>query len=283
MYLIVVLIAVVILQFWGAQNPLHRDELFTRWRAAVSGTAFLRSQRDLQMALTISVPVVAVVIAALLLPLVFWLVLAVLVLLYALGRGEFAPDVLGYTSACNDNAWPAAIAKAKSQGVDTDHVATGDWLALNQKMLEATAYQGFERLFAVLFWFILFGPAGALLYRLSFLYLQQARLDPSESEPRFAARWLWALEWPAVRLLGLSFAITGNFVGCVNRWKDSVFRAESSSACVLRDTVLGALSVDDELVQSCDCTQREIAALKRLYARTLWFWVGCLALVTLLY
>lgn len=283
MYLIVVLIAIVVLQFWGAQNPLHRDELFARWRAAVLKPAFLRPQGGLRLVITVAVPVAVVVVAALFLPTVFWLVLAVLVLLYSLGRGEFAPDVQGYALACNDSAWPVAIAKAKSQGVDIDHVASGDWPTLNQKMLEATAYQGFERLFAVLFWFILFGPAGALLYRLSFLYLQQARLDQPEPEQRFAARWLWALEWPAVRMLGLSFAITGNFVGCVNRWKDSVFCAESSSAGVLRDTVLGALSVDDELVQSCDCTQREIAALKRLYARTLWFWMGCLALVTLLY
>ena len=85
-----------------------------------------------------------------------------------------------------------------------------------------------------------------------------------------------------VRLLGASFAITGNFVGCVNRWKAYVFCVTSSSGSVLRETVLGALSVDDELMQSCDCTQREITALKRLYTRTLWFWVACLAIWTLM-
>lgn len=283
MYLIVVLIAIIVLQFWGAQNPLHRDGWFDRWRQAVAKASLPSRHSWLQLLITIMVPVAMVVAVMFLLPTFLWFFLAILVLLYSLGRGEFAPDVHGYALACSDSAWRVAAAKARLQGVDTDPLATDDWPTLNQKMLEATAYQGFERLFAVLFWFLLFGPAGALAYRLSFLYQQQARRDQQEPAQHLGARWLWALEWPAVRVLGLSFAITGNFVGCINRWKRYALSAESATARVLRETVLGALSVDDELMQSCDCTPREIAALKRLYARTLWFWVGGLALVTLLY
>lgn len=282
MYLIVILIAIVVLQFWGAQNPLHRDELFIRWQNTVSSVAAFRPHSGVQLMITVAVPVAIILALALLLPTFLWFLLAVLVLLYSLGRGEFAPDVHAYTSACSDNAWQEAMATAKRQGVDIDPIASNDWPTLNQRMLEATAYQGFERLFAVFFWFILFGPAGALLYRLSFLYLQHER-HGSLASPHVAARWLWALEWPAVRVLGFSFAITGNFVGCINRWKNYALCAEGTSAYVLRETVLGALSVDDELMLSCDCTQREVAALKRLYSRTLWFWVGCLALGTLLY
>lgn len=283
MYLIVVLIAIVVLQFWGAQNPLHRDEMFARWRTAIAKLPALPRHPWLQLLVAVMLPVGTVVVAALLLPTFLWFILAVVILLYSLGRGEFATDVQGYALACSDNAWHVAATKARQQGVDTDPLAIGDWSTLHQKMLEATAYQGFERLFAVLFWFLLFGPAGALLYRLSFLYQRQVIPDQSTQSLQPASRWLWALEWPAVRILGLSFAITGNFVGCVNRWKSYVLSAEYTSAHVLRETVLGALSVDDELVQSCDCTQREVTALKRLYARTLWFWVGCLAVVTLLY
>jgi len=276
MHLIVILLALAGLQFWGGKNPLHRDTAFDSWSGLVSGWQLGSRWWWLRLLVILTVPVAVAAALAVVLPVGFWLVLATVVLLYSLGRGEFAPETTAYTLACNDGAWDVALLKAQRQGADISALTTGDWPALHQRMLEATAYQGFERLFAVIFWFLLFGPAGALLYRLSFLCAQ------SDVENQGIKRWLWALEWVPVRLLGLSFAVTGNFVGCINHWKRHAISTTSSSPSVLRETVLGALSVDDELMQSCDCTQREIAALRRLYTRTLWFWVTCLAFWILL-
>lgn len=276
MYLIVILLALAGLQFWGASNPLHRDRVFHAWLSLVDRVQTFAVQSWLRLLVVLLVPVAVVAAVAAALPGILWLVLATAVLLYALGRGEFAPETTAYTLACNDGAWEVALVKAQKQGAEIQDLPAGDWPGLHQRMLEATAYQGFERLFAVLFWFLFFGPAGALLYRLSFLYRQ---IDPADAR---ATHWLWVLEWMPVRLLGVSFAVTGNFVGCINHWKRHLVSTASSSAAVLRETVLGALSVDDELMQSCDCTQREITALKRLYTRTLWFWVTCVALWILL-
>jgi AmpE protein len=266
MYLIVILCALGLLQFWGAKNPLHRDEIYARWCARIAAWPQAGKHWWLQIGLALAPPVLVAVLLAWWLPPFLWVLWSILVLWYALGRGEFAPETASYTLACNDGAWDVAVNRAFRQGADLTGLAQGDWPQLHQRMLEATAYQGFERLFAVLFWF--------LLYRLSFLYVQ---FYPEER----GRRWLWALEWLPARLLGVSFAVTGNFVGCVNRWKTHVFSLASTSGSVLRETVLGALSVDDELMQSCDCTQREISALKRLYTRTLWFWLTCLAIWTL--
>lgn len=276
MYLIVILLALAGLQFWGAGNPLHRDTVFHAWLSLVDRVQPFAAQSWLRLLIVLLVPVAVVAVVAAVLPGILWLVLATAVLLYALGRGEFAPETTAYTLACNDGAWEVALIKAQKQGAEIQDLVTGNWPGLHQRMLEATAYQGFERLFAVLFWFLFFGPAGALLYRLSFLYRQA---DPADTRAR---HWLWVLEWMPVRLLGVSFAVTGNFVGCINHWKRHLVSTASSSAAVLRETVLGALSVDDELMHSCDCTQREIAALKRLYTRTLWLWVTCVALWILL-
>jgi AmpE protein len=276
MHLIVILLALAALQVWGAKNPLHRDTAFYSWMTIASGWMDrIKEVWWLRLLVVLLVPVAIVAVLALVLPVGFWLVLATVVLLYSLGRGEFAPETTAYALACNDGAWDVAIVKAQKQGAEVQDVVPGAWPQLHERMLETTAYQGFERLFAVIFWFLFFGPAGALLYRLSFLYA-------NTEDAAGAKRWLWALEWLPVRLLGVSFAITGNFVGCLNRWKRQAISAISTSTEVLRESVLGALSVDDELMQSCDCTQREVAALKRLYARTLWFWITCLALWVLL-
>ena len=100
MYLIVILIALSLLQFWGAKNPLHRDTMFYAWSDLVAGWAAVRSLWWVRLAIVLMVPVVLVAVLAWALPLGFWLVLAVVVLLYSLGRGEFAPETNTNTIAC---------------------------------------------------------------------------------------------------------------------------------------------------------------------------------------
>lgn len=276
MNLIIVLMALGCLQIWGETSPFHRDAWFFKWSNWVAKRQVVGTDHWLYAVLVIAAPCVITALGATYLPNYLAYPLALIVLLYALGRGEFASHLRAYTYACDENAWANALEAAQLQGVEVADMAEGDWSALNLRVLEVIAYQGFERLFAVIFWFVFFGPGGALLYRLSYLF------NEKHAEP-FARQWLWGLEWPAVRLLSVSFAITGNFVGCINRWRRHLFSQATSSQQILRETVLGALSVDDELVQSCDCTQREVAALRRLYARTLWFWVSALAIWTILY
>jgi len=272
MLLLHILLALALLQFWGSHNPLHQDAWFERWFNKVSSLSALSKNAYLQGAAIVFAPVIVLALVISILPVPLAFVVSVVVLLYALGRGEFGEEVLGYNQACSDPNWERAAQAAERQGVPVSHLPTNDWPSLHEKMLEAVAYQGFERLFAVVFWFVFLGPIGALLYRLSYLFRS------SHMENTVAQHWLWALEWAPVRVLGVSFAITGNFVGCVNRWRQTLFCSASSASWVLMQSVLGALSVDDELVQSCDVTPREVAALKRLYQRTLWLWLAALAL-----
>lgn len=274
MPLIEILLALGLLQLWGANNPLHKDGWFYRWVISLGGFPLAKTYAVLPLLLGVLVPSVVVGVVYLWLPTFFGVVLAAVVLSYCFGRGEFAADLENYLKACSDSDWLAACATASEQGAQCQSVEFERWQDLHEKMLTASAYQGFERLFAVLFWFLVAGPAGALLYRLSFIYR-------SKFGGTMAKEWLWVIEWPAVRLLGISFAVTGNFVGCFNRWRRWVGCFKSASDFILFQSVMGALSVDDEIVHNCDVTQRELSALKRLYARTLWMWVAVAAIAVI--
>jgi len=46
--------------------------------------------------------------------------------------------------------------------------------------------------------------------------------------------------------------------------------------------VLGALSVCDELPQTCEVTRKELSLLDRLYKRTLWFWLAAAAIIVII-
>ncbi|AKC86294.1 hypothetical protein [Pseudoxanthomonas suwonensis] len=76
---------------------------------------------------------------------------------------------------------------------------------------------GLRRWFAPLLWFLLLGPAGAVLYRLvERAALADAAVLPADNAAgaRAVLRWL---EWPVAQLMTLALALAGNF--------DLVFRA----------------------------------------------------------
>ena len=104
--------------------------------------------------------------------------------------------------------------------------------------MKVISYRGFERTFAVLFWFVIAGAVGALLYRLSIIYREQTA--PESEEANLAEKWLWLIELPAVRLMGLTWAFVGNFDSCP--WRQSLLDTQSSSMTILNNSLRGALS-----------------------------------------
>ncbi|MFL0801726.1 MAG: regulatory signaling modulator protein AmpE [Agarilytica sp.] len=273
MELFIVVIAILFVQVWGAENPLHRDEWFDIWLERINGTVDSASEQAYVFSVVGPVMVFAVLL---------WFVaqhsywplvpVGVIVLLYSFGRGEFSEIVTEYTQACYKEDWESGISRAQRLNVDIEGIAENDWDTLHQQLLEEAAYRGFERMFAILFWFFLLGPTGALFYRLSFMFCERV----PESGP--AKKALWLMEWPAVRVLGLSFAMTGNFAGCMSRWRESVFCVARPTKMTIGQSVLGALSVDDDVTQSCEVTRKELSLMDRLFRRTLWFWLGSAAI-----
>jgi AmpE protein len=266
--IIVVVLALTFLQIWGAKNPLHRDAWFLRWQAWLEAKD--EGAKEWLSFVAVALPLALVLIVfELLMRQSIWLALplAVLVLLYSFGRGEFFEIVREYTQACYIEDWESAGARAARLNVDLADIQENDWSGLHQRVFDEAGYRGFERMFAVLFWFFLLGPLGALMYRLVFLQVH------GEQPNTLAKRWLWILEWPAVRVLGLSFALTGNFGGCIARWKETLFCAKRATEIVLSRSILGALSVEDEMEQTCEVTRKELNLLSTLYQRTLWLWL----------
>jgi len=75
-----------------------------------------------------------------------------------------------------------------------------------------------RHVFAVLLWFmVLPGPTGAILYRLAAFV--QNRWGGRGAFGGFAGRMLALMEWPAVRLTAVSFAIVGDFEDAIYCWR----------------------------------------------------------------
>jgi AmpE protein len=85
-----------------------------------------------------------------------------------------------------------------------------------------------ERLFAVLFWFCLLGPMGAVLYRMTAL---SAENDAPFTLPALTARrWL---DWLPIRLFALLCALAGHFTAVF-----AIFKKHALDGIAANDTLL---------------------------------------------
>ena len=80
---------------------------------------------------------------------------------------------------------------------------------------------GLARWFGVLFWFIVLGPFGAMLYRLTQLARTRAFGVALPAEHAGAVeRLMRVLDWPAAHLMTLALAIAADFDAVASAWRD---------------------------------------------------------------
>lgn len=298
------IVVLLLVQWWGSGAPLQHDAWFVRW------SDFLQSRRYLGPAVHL---VLAIFVPAALLGLLVWVIIYFLsinwlffiyvpVLLYSLGRGNFSAEVKTYlsVSARGDNVLASKLADELRGGAEPEREAVeiNDWTGLHAQTLRVISYRGFERMFAVLFWFFVLGAVGALVYRLSVMYRERSNTG---GHVKLAAKWLWLLEWPAVRVMGLTWAMVGNFETCYRCWQSRLLDVTRSSMTQLSASLYGALGVEESLINAAvdgrvsppldapRLTPSEpayslslIRSSLSLFSRSLLLWVCVVALVTLI-
>ncbi|SEL48780.1 AmpE protein [Pseudoxanthomonas sp. GM95] len=87
-------------------------------------------------------------------------------------------------------------------------------------LVEAVFRSALTRWFSVLFWFLIAGPVGAVLYRLCALSatgVTAARLPQAHREG--AQRLLLLMDWPVAQLMTLSMALMSHFDAVFNAWR----------------------------------------------------------------
>jgi AmpE protein len=278
MTFLAIIIALLLQQARGPEEPLHRDEWFRKWRARFIP---LGSSPVVKLALAVLLPVVAVqVVLGALEPVLFgllWIGASVSLLLYAFGRGDFAAMAERYRHQCRDGDFESAFLTARDE---FGWISAADDPGSAQEVAAVIGrgflYEGYQRLFPVLFYCVLLGPAGALAYRL----LQLCRGD---FEPDLTGRCLFLADWVPVRLLAAAFALTGDFVGSRDQLVASFRDLERDAASVLYG--VGTTAVENPGAgASCpgERAARQNEGFAGLLGRSAICWVVVLALLVVL-
>lgn len=285
MTLIAILLVLAVERFVGAVDHLRGYAWFDRyWRWLENRL----SQRPLWQGplgvLTVLVP------PLLLLGLLSWglylvnpaldFLLAMVVLLYSLGPADLAHQLKRYQAALR--AGENETAQQELRGFHQDDTAPGQLSGILGSILE----QANDRLFAVLFWFVVLGPIGALLYRLSSqLYQRHADIHG-----RFggSVRDLYnLLNWPPARLVALGYALAGSLVEAIEGWRDHEARRLDVNEAILRASGLGALQFrqiygdETETEVHDDDIADWIDSVHGLQIRTLIVWLSVLGIMTI--
>ena len=156
------------------------------------------------------------------------LFLAVVVLFFSLGPNDIGEDVNEYCSALEDDDEERIDQTARTL-IEGD--VPDDALERIHSVEAAVCIQANNRLFAVIFWFVLLGPLGPLgawAYRVTDLVRRRAVFNATregdevatDTDVRDAAVMLhgW-LAWIPARLTAIGYAVAGHFDAALAAWR----------------------------------------------------------------
>jgi membrane protein required for beta-lactamase induction len=202
----------------------------------------------------------------------------VVVLVYCLGPRDLAVDVDTYSEVCQSSD---AELRARAAGRLLEAELPADSAECARAVTHAVLVRANDRLFAVLFWFVLLGPLGAVLYRSAAVLYQQRR---EEGEFGASIGWLHAvLVWLPARLVAIGYALSGHFEAAIEGWREVHQRrpeGSEGSEQVLAVTGSGALGLDEGHDFADDPSSPARAAM-RLVWRNLTIWLVIISVLTL--
>ena len=215
------------------------------------------------------------------------LAFAVLVLLVSFGPRDLRDEVDDYVTALERGDHDEAARRAKEL-LEAD--ASGRGAGLRDAVEDAIFVQANNRLFGVIFWFMVLGPAGAWLFRVSDLLrrraaFQGARDGLHDSLGRALVAVHGLLAWIPARLAAVSYALAGSFEDAVGNWRVAVDRATESALDRSEDLLarVGKASLQPSVAglapESLDAATARGAW--RIVARATWTWLAVIALLVL--
>lgn len=213
------------------------------------------------------------------------MLLGIAVLAYCLGPESFDELVNQYLRACEEKDVRQAQVIARKILLEPP---SNNIHHLSSQVTRAVFYEAEKRLFGVLFWFLLLGPAGALLYRMAvFLAEESYRASGAAADPANALHGV--LDWAPSRLLALTFFVSGSFDDAARGWRRSFaasadLNLRNRMFVILTGTAAMRHEVDDSLALPNSQEEYDLQWLRTarvLVIRSLIVWVTVIALLTL--
>jgi membrane protein required for beta-lactamase induction len=281
MALIAILISLVAERLLGSMEELRRFDWFYAYhRRAAARLAQVRVLNGplgvLLLLLPLIAPVVAIDYYLSGVWLLFGLAFAVLVLLFCFGPRDLEAEVEAFVDARTRDDEESACWHASELLGDEEVESSAE---VTQRIMQNIFVEANERLLAIVFWFVLLGPGGALLYRLSSLFQQQSEQGDGVHEAGVRLHLL--LAWLPARLCAVSYALAGSFVEALHGWRGTDSSWFESSRDILIASGFGALRIEPGEIEDDSRACEQINESMSLVRRAVLVFLSLIALFTL--
>ena len=211
---------------------------------------------------------------------VFGFLFSVLVLVYCLGPRDLEEDVAAYKLAVERDDHEGALLHACDMLGRPVSQRPAE-LAQTVKATILTAVD--ERVLGVLFWFVVLGPVGAALFRLSSVLRRYSQQQNSGLAMAADNLYLIML-WPTARLTVIAYAFAGSFVETIVHCRPGPAYWQLDSEALLRAGGFGALQEDYPPPLPPDDATPDIHGVTQallLAKRAVIIWIGVFAALTI--
>jgi adenosylcobinamide-phosphate synthase len=166
--------------------------------------------------------------------------LAMLVLYLLLDFRGFGVTAEAIASDLKNDNLPGARARVSlTLGLNAEPFGVPE---ISRVTIEHTLTRAHYALFAPAFWFILLGPAGALLYRLA-QSTKQAWAGQETDFTRVSHRVFYWLDWLPSRFTAIGFAVVGDFEDALFCWRTQAAQWKDEAIGIMLASGAGALGV----------------------------------------
>lgn len=224
-----------------------------------------------------------------------YLILSIVVLFFSLGPRDIGEDIDAYCKSLQAEDEERIKQSAKAL---TEADVLEDASKRIQQVEEAVCIQANNRLFAVIFWFVVLGPVGAWVYRVTDLIRRRAvftaaRIQPLTGEQQPGNSVLPAagnlhgwFAWVPARLTAIGFGLAGSFDGAKSAWRapaENLALSHSEQSDRLLARVGTAALALQKLAEESDTERavRGVTAANGLVFRLLFIWAAVIAAMTL--
>jgi AmpE protein len=279
MSFLAMIIALLIAQLRDRDSNFFHDRWLMDMDARLSGMGM---SPGASLLCSVALPAIGVgVVLSYLEPRLFgllWIVFTVVILLYSFGRVNFSAVLERYRAYFNSGNFESAWLDANSESVtEMDAIEEPSPEDVQIHVQQFLIYEGYQGWFAILFFFLVFGPAGALAYRLLQLYSRF-------SEAELAQRLLFYLDWLPVRLVAATFSLTGDFLASRDKLLASFSDPSLSGSEVLVSTASAALGLKPGNAESDagEVAAAQLNQIEALLSRCAVFWLASISLLVVL-
>lgn len=295
MTFIIVLSCLLLNFYWRKDRMLPVDGWFDSWQE------FLLSRQHHLPAFVSSwpgtLPLLAVLLPLVPVAFVLWLAsgqligllsfgLHLVLVMYCLPRVNLDALIEDYLERWNRGNFEAAYLHSENLAPGIFDESFNDYARMHGQFTRFVLICSFRRVLAVLFWYIVAGPLGAMLYVLVQHVVRSGVLLEPPRALWLAHKLLAALEWLPVRMVALAFALAGDFVKGFNALRARLVEPldVELGLALLEECAQKAMSAPVDIDKDSEFALRagaELAELKALLQRTQVVWVAVLALIVL--